>query len=136
MLSCSGEEKNSKNIKVLARVGERTLTEENAVLFGADRGVSGGERELSIENWISQSLLLSEAKKEGFESDLTLIKKRDTYYEQLIVSSFVESHISSRIKISKEDVRRYYKENKGSFIRSLDEVQIEQYIMKLSLIHI
>ena len=130
MLSCSGEEKNSKNIKVLARVGERTLTEENAVLFGADRGVSGDERELSIENWISQSLLLSEAKKEGFESDLTLIKKRDTYYEQLIVSSFVENHISSRIKISKEDVRRYYKENKGSFIRSLDEVQIEQYIMK------
>ena len=130
MFSCSGEEKNSKNIKVLARVGERTLTEENVVLLGADRGISRDERELSIENWISQSLLLSEAKKEGFESDLTLIKKRDTYYEQLIVSSFVESHISSRIKISREDVRHYYKKNRGSFIRNLDEVQIEQYIMK------
>ena len=94
-MSCSGEEKNSKNIKVLARVGEITLTEENVVLFGADRGVSGDERGLSIENWINQSLLLSEAKKEGFESDLTLIKKRDTYYEQLIISSFVETTGSS-----------------------------------------
>ena len=130
MLSCSGKEKDSKNIKILARVGESTLTEENDVLFGTGGNISGDEKMLSIEKWINKSLFLSEAKKEGFDSDLTLIRKRDTYYEQLVVSSFVENHISSRIKISKEDVRLYYKENKGGFIRNLDEVQVEQYIMK------
>jgi len=130
LLSCSDKDKDAKNIKVLARVGEKTLTEESVVLLDAGRAVSGDKIELSVENWINQSLLLSEAKKEGFESDLTLIKKRDSYYNQLIVSSFVENYISSRIRISKEDVRLYYKENKSSFIRNLDEVQIEQYIMK------
>ena len=130
LLSCSSKDKDAKNIKVLARVGEKTLTEESVVLLGAGRAVSEDKIELSIENWINQSLLLSEARKEGFENDLTLIKKRDSYYDQLIISSFVENHISSRIRISKEDVRLYYRENKGSFIRNLDEVQIEQYIMK------
>ena len=130
MLSCSGREENSKNIKVLARVGENTLTEKDIALFGASRDVSEDEKVLSVEKWINRSLLLSEAKKEGFDGDLTLIKKKDTYYEQLMVSSFVEDYISSRIRISKGDVRLYYKENKGGFIRNLDEVQIEQYIMK------
>jgi len=130
LLSCSGKENNAKNIKVLARVGEKTLTEESVVSFGASKVAPEQKTLVSIENWINQSLLLSEAKKEGFESDLTLIKKRDFYYDQLIVSSFIENHISSRVKVSKEDIRLYYKENKDGFIRSLDEVQIEQYIMK------
>ena len=65
-----------------------------------------------------------------FEKDIVLIKKKELYYNQLIISSFIEKHISSHINISKDDVRLYYKQNKSSFIRNQDEAQIEQYIME------
>lgn len=130
LLSCSGEKNNAENFNVYARVGEKILTDENFILQNTKTPYSKESRQRSVENWVSQSLLISEAEKEGFQRDLTLIKKRDAYYNQLIVSSFVESRVSSQINISKENVRAYYKKNKDDFVRKSDEVQIEQYIME------
>ena len=130
LFSCSKENNNSKDPRVYARVDNNALTDENLVLLGAGKPFSSDALQRSIENWIDQSLILSEAKKEGLDKDLALIKKRELYYNQLLVSSFVEKHVSSRINILKDDVRLYYKQNKKSFIRHQDEAQIEQYIME------
>jgi len=127
---CTSENKTVKDSRVYARVGNNTLTDENIVLFNTEKSLSNDALQRSIENWVDQSLILSEAKKEGFEKDLALIKKGELYYNQLIISSFIEKHISNRINILKDDVRLYYKQNKSSFIRNQDEAQIEQYIME------
>lgn len=127
---CSSENRATKDSRVYARVGNNTLTDENLVLFNTEKPFSNDALQRSIENWIDQSLILSEAKKEGFEKDIVLIKRKELYYNQLIISSFIEKHISSHINISKDDVRLYYKQNKSSFIRNQDEAQIEQYIME------
>jgi len=129
-LFCSRENRTAKDSRVYARVGNNTLTDENLVLLSAEKPFSNDALQHSIESWIDQSLILSEAKKEGFEKDLALIKKGELYYNQLIISSFIEKHVSSRINILKDDVRLYYKQNKSSFIRNQDEAQIEQYIME------
>ena len=128
--SCSNDNRTAKDLRVYARVGNNTLTDENLVLFNTEKSFSNDALQRSIENWVDQSLILSEAKKEGFEKDLALIKKGELYYNQLIISSFIEKHISNRINILKDDVRLYYKQNKSSFIRNQDEAQIEQYIME------
>ena len=128
--SCSNDNRTAKDLRVYARVGNNTLTDENLVLFNAGKSFSNDALQRSIERWIDQSLFLSEAKKEGFEKDVALIKKGELYYNQLIISSFVEKHVSARINILKDDVRLYYKQNKSSFIRNQDEAQIEQYIME------
>ena len=127
---CSSENRATKDSRVYARVGNNTLTDENLVLFNTEKPFSNDALQRSIENWIDQSLILSEAKKEGFEKDVVLIKKKELYYNQLIISSFIEKHMSSHINILKDDVRLYYKQNKSSFIRNQDEAQIEQYIME------
>ena len=129
-LFCSSENRTAKDSRVYARVGNNTLTDENLVLLNTEKPFSNDALQHSIENWINQSLILSEAKKEGFEKDIALIKKGELYYNQLIISSFIEKHVSSRINILKDDVRLYYKQNKSSFIRNQDEAQIEQYIME------
>ena len=129
-LFCSSENRTAKDSRVYARVGNNTLTDENLVLLNTEKPFSNDALQHSIESWINQSLILSEAKKEGFEKDIALIKKGELYYNQLIISSFIEKHVSSRINILKDDVRLYYKQNKSSFIRNQDEAQIEQYIME------
>ena len=114
---------------VYARVGPIELTQESLVLFNnktPDRKILNS----SIKNWINETVLFSEAMKRGFENDVVLQRKRDFYYRELIIASFVESVITSKVSISNDDVRLYYKKNKGEFVRALDEVRIEQYIVK------
>ena len=114
---------------VYARVGSVELTQEGLVLFN-NKTPDSRTLNSSIKNWIDETVLFSEAMKSGFENDVALQRKRDSYYRELIIASFVESVIASRVSVSNDDVRLYYKRNKGEFVRALDEVRIEQYIVK------
>ena len=114
---------------VYARVGPIELTQESLVFFN-NKTPDSRTLNSSIKNWINETVLFSEAMKSGFENDVVLQKKRDSYYRELIIASFVESVIASKVSVSNDDVRLYYKRNKGEFIRALDEVRIEQYIVK------
>ena len=114
---------------VYARVGPVELTQEDLVLFN-NKTPDSKTLNSSIKNWIDETVLFSEAMKSGFENDVVLQRKRDSYYKELIIASFVESVIASRVSVSNDDVRLYYKRNKGEFVRALDEVRVEQYIVK------
>jgi hypothetical protein len=130
ILSFSCYKDNGKEVKpgVYARVGSVELNKED--LFPFNQKTPDKETlNSAIKNWIDQTVLLSEAKKEGFENDVALLKKRDSYYKELVVASFVESFISSKVSVSKEDIRLYYKKNKGEFLRGFDEIKIEQYVL-------
>ena len=114
---------------VYARVGPIELTQEDLVLLDnktPDLKILNSE----IKSWINETVLFSEALKNGFKNDVVLEKKRDRYYRDLIIASFIESVIVSKVSVSSDDVRLYYKRNKGEFTRVLDEVRIEQYVVK------
>jgi len=114
---------------VYARVGPIELTQEDLVLLDnktPDLKILNSE----IKSWINETVLFSEALKNGFKNDVVLEKKRDRYYRDLIIASFIESVIASKVSVSSDDVRLYYKRNKGEFTRVLDEVRIEQYVVK------
>jgi len=114
LLSCSKNEDTDSG--TYARVGPVELKKE-------DGGPEG------VESWIDNTVLLLAAKNKGLEKDKELINKRDNYYNQLLVSSFVESEVSRRTEISNKDIRSYYEKNKDQFIRRQDEARIEQYFM-------
>ena len=130
ILSFSCYKDNGKEVKpgVYARVGPVELSKEDLFPFN-NKTPDKETLNSAIKNWIDQTVLLSEAKKEGFENDVALLRKRDSYYKDLIIASFVESFISSKVSVSKEDVRIYYKRNRGEFLRGFDEVKIEQYVV-------
>ena len=114
LLSCSKNEDSDSG--TYARVGPVELK----------KGDSGTG---TVEKWINNTVLLLAAKNKGLEKDMDLAKKRDRYYGQLLISSFVESEVSRKIEISNKDVRSYYEKNKDQFMRSQDEARIEQYVM-------
>ena len=130
ILSFSCYKDNGKEVKpgVYARVGSDELSKEDLFIYNK-RALDKGTLNSTIKSWIDQTVLLSEAKKRGFENDVALLRKRDSYYKELIVASFVESFISSKVSVSKEDIRLYYKKNKDEFRRGFDEVKIEQYVV-------
>ena len=129
IVSCYKDSNKKIADDVYARVGPIELTQEDLILFDnktPDLRTLNSE----IKNWIDETLLFSEAMNNGFENDVVLQRKRDSYYRELIITSFVESVIASKVSVSNDDVRLYYKRNKGEFARVLDEVRIEQYIVK------
>ena len=114
---------------IYARVGPVVLTQEDLVFFD-NKTPDLRTLNSKIENWIDETVLFSEAMKNGFENDVVLQRKRDSYYREIIIASFVESVIASKVSVSNDDVRLYYQRNKGEFARVLDEIKVEQYIVK------
>ena len=124
LLSCS--EKQDPGDVVYARVGTNTLTSNS---LSPDPKKSNSKTiPFFVENWIDQTVFLSAAKERGLEKDTTLIKKRDSYYEQLLISSFIESEATSKTQVSSKEVRDYYDKNRNHFIRGQEVVFVEQYI--------
>ena len=129
VVSCYKDSNKKVVDDVYARVGLIELTQKDLNLFN-NKTPDSRTLNSSIKNWIDETVLFSEAIKSGFENDVVLQRKRDSYYRELIIASFVESIIASKVSVSNDDVRLYYKRNKGEFVRALDEVRIEQYIVK------
>jgi len=129
IISCYKDNNEEVDDGVYARVGSIKLTQGDLVLFN-EKTPDLRTLNSSIKNWIDETVLFSEAIKNGFENDIALQRKRDSYYRELIITSFVESVIASKVSVSNDDVRLYYKRNRGEFTRVLDEVRIEQYIVK------
>ena len=129
VVSCYKDGNKEVDDDVYARVGPIELTKRDLVFFDK-KTPSSMTLNSSIKGWIDETVLFSEAMKNGFENDVVLQRKRDSYYRKLIITSFVESVVASKVSVSNDDVRLYYKRNKGEITRVLDEVRIEQYIVK------
>ena len=129
IVSCYKDSNKEVDDGVYARVGSIELTQRDLVLLN-EKTPDIRTLNNSIKNWIDETVLFSEAVKNGFENDVVLQRKRDSYYRELIITSFVESVIASKVIVSNDDIRLYYKKNRGEFARVLDEVRIEQYIVK------
>ena len=129
VVSCYKDSNKEVDDGVYARVGSIELAQGDPI-FSNKKTADLRTLNNSIKDWINETVLFSEAIKNGFENDIVLQRKRDSYYRELIITSFVESVIASKVSVSNDDVRLYYKRNRGEFTRVLDEVRIEQYIVK------
>ena len=110
----------------MVRVGKEVLT--NKKLQKLRDGVyKGANKSFIAQKWIEKQLLYNAAKNSGFLYDKKLMKKRDDYYKNLIISSFLESENNKNIKISKKEINKYYLKNKESFKRKDKEVLINHY---------
>ena len=114
---------------VLARINEKSLTLEDIDSIYSFSKVRDDELPFIIDSWINNNIVLEASKNMGLDKDLSLIKQRDSYFEKLLVSSFFETELSEKVKITNDDMRNYYKKNSKSFIRNSDGVYVEQYLV-------
>ncbi len=124
-ISCSSKEKTK--VPVVARVGDAFLRADDERLkksYSRETGV------LLVNKWVEQTILYNKAIEKNFNEDSSLLKKRDVFFKDLIVSSFLEQETASNIKITKDQIREYYINNKAEFQRNDDELYVEHYTTK------
>ena len=114
---------------VVARVNKKTLTKKQlSALAGST--MSDAQVLLSTTNrWVEKTLLYNAAVSSGLKKDSDIISKRDRFYEDLLISSFLDMQTKNKINITKKETVDYYTKNKKSFTRPDDEVLIKHFVL-------
>ena len=68
-----------------------------------------------------------EAEKAGLTKDVQLINKKNAFYRNLVISSYINTLAEKNILVTKEDIKAYYKKNREGFLRKDDEVYAAHY---------
>ena len=129
-VSCSTEERNIG--EVFARVGEKTLTKKEVVEMKKVGLVSEGSVSNLVNNWVEKTLLYEAAKNASLDKDEVLIKKREAFYKNLLISSFLDIKAKKEISVSKKEISNYYNKNKKSFTRNSDEILLKHFVLPTS----
>jgi len=116
-------------VDVYARVGETTLTKKEVLEMKKEGLVEQHSIRHLVESWVEKTLFYNEAININLDNDKTLLNKRDLFYRDLLISSFLDIKTRKEIKISRKDVSDYYKKNKGSFIRKQNEILLKHFVL-------
>jgi parvulin-like peptidyl-prolyl isomerase len=68
-----------------------------------------------LQNLIRRQLILQQKSVQDFKSDEDLIKKVKEYENGLIISHFLKEQVGSKLKVSDEELKKYYQENIREF---------------------
>ena len=131
-ISCETKKKDQSDI--LARVSGESLTFKKAQKLNLGKPLDKESIPRFVLNWINNTVLLKKGKELGLDKDSILLEKRNVFFNNLIISSFLNKHQFSKINVSNEEVLNYYKENKESFSRESEEVFLEHYFTKKSVL--
>jgi len=131
-LSCETKKKDQSDI--LARVSGESLTFKKAQKLNLGKPLDKESIPRFVSNWINNTVLLKKGKELGLDKDSILLEKRNVFFNNLIISSFLNKNQFSKINVSNEEVLNYYKENKESFSRASEEVFLEHYFTKKSVL--
>jgi len=123
--SCSTSNK-EKGV-VVARVGDSFLKANDDRL---KKSFSKEIRSFQIDRWVEDMVLYKAAIEKEYDKDSFIIDKRDLFFKNLIISSFLEQETAQNIIITKDSIREYYKKNKLEFKRTEDEVYVDHYKTK------
>ena len=80
-----------------------------------------------VLDWVDNTVLLKKGKELGLQNDSVLLRKRDVFFNNLIISSFWDQKQALKISVSRKEVLDYYNKNKESFYRETEEVFLEHY---------
>ncbi len=123
-LSCS-----KTNETPLARVGSSVLYEKDLINNHGNKIKTKEKAYDFIESWTTEKVLLQKAIDEGYLEDSHLKKERDSFYNNLIISSFLDNSLSVNVSISKEEILKYYNSSKGLFTRKEEEVFVHHFFL-------
>ena len=126
-VSCSTEKSAPED--VFARVGEKTLTKSDIVKM-KEGGVSHeGSLSNLVNLWVEKTLLYNAAINTNLDKDRLLQKKRDVFYRDLLITSFLDIKSKKEVNISKKEISSYYNDNKKSFTRNNDEILLKHFVL-------
>ena len=125
LFSCEAKKKDESD--VLARVSGKTLTIKKAQKLNPGKPLTKEAIPKTVSNWITNTVLLKKGIELDIHKDSLLLKKRDNFFNSLVISSFLDQSHHPKISVSNKEVLDYYNKNKESFSRETDEVFLEHY---------
>ncbi|HEB76595.1 MAG TPA: hypothetical protein ENJ04_09610 [Nitrospirae bacterium] len=115
--------------RVLAVVDGRRITEEDLryslqIAHRREDLSSAGELSLTgfVQKLIDDTLIIEEARRMGLDQDPRVRKSVDAFVLRESVVRLYAEEVSSRVSVSEEDLRRYYKKNYETFELGIIEV--------------
>ena len=126
-VSCSSEDVGDEH--VFARVGEKTLTKEGFKEMKNKGLVNEGSLSHLVNSWVEKTLLYEAAINSNLDQDNVLKKKRDVFYKNLLISSFLDIKSKKEISVSKKEISNYYNKNKKSFTRKNNEILLKHFVL-------
>ena len=91
LFSCSSSE--SSGGSVVARVNEKKLTKEQLATLTGSKVNDSKTLLLTTNRWVEKMLLYNAAVESGLKKDSEIISKRDRFYEDLLISSFLSGRL-------------------------------------------
>ena len=131
LFSCETKKKNVSD--VLARGSGKTLTVNKAQKLNPGKPLNKEAIPKIVSDWITNTVLLKKGIEMNIHKDSMLLKKRDLFFNKLVVSSFLDQSHHRKISVSNKEVLDYYNKNKESFSRETDEVFLEHYFTEKSI---
>ena len=125
LFSC--ETKKKDDSEVLARVSGKTLTLKKVQKLNPKKPLDKETIPKIVSDWITNTVLLKKGIEMDLHKDSLLLKKRDVFFNNLVISSFLDQNHQLKTYISNKEVLDYYNKNKESFSRETDEVFLEHY---------
>jgi hypothetical protein len=127
LFSCSSNE--GLEEEVFARVGDEVLIKKN-IIDKTGGGMVSSNSVLHFTNkWVKKTLLYEAALNANLDKDKLLIEKKEDFYKDLLISSFLELEAKKQINISKKEVSDYYRTHKKSFTRNEDEIRLKHFVL-------
>lgn len=126
--SCSSE--NKRGEEVVARVNEVVLTKEALSQLVGAAPVGRKTYVHAINRWVEKTLLYNAAIMEGLDKDRGLEEQKETFYKDLLVSSYINTKTESLGSPLKKEVSEYYINNKKNFSRKEEEIVVKHFVSK------
>lgn len=123
----SCEKKEVSSSLVLARVKEKELSIEQLEKELKPKQRSSNQIKSYINDWVNETLLFEEAKKADLHKDVFLIEMKNKYFKRLVSETFLETKTFLPDLISKDEITKYYEENKLSFSRLNEEALVYHF---------
>jgi hypothetical protein len=114
--------------EVLARVGNSVLTKEAVLIRVPEYRATDVENQ--VTQWVNTELLYLAGFGAGFNKDFTIINKVDDYRKKLIGQTYLDLTLQSRVRVSIEEIKSFYIEQKETFKRLKGEALIYSFIVE------
>tara|TARA_A100001011_G_C14320701_1_gene850497 strand:- start:1379 stop:2218 length:840 start_codon:yes stop_codon:yes gene_type:complete len=121
------EKNNSSSGLILARVKDKELSIEKLEKDLKPKQRSVNQIKNYINDWVNQTLLFEEAKKENLHNDIFLNEMKNKYFKRLVSETFLETKTFLPDLISQDEIKKYYEKHKLSFSRSNEEALVYHF---------
>lgn len=112
--------KPSAENKILATVGNKFITLNDfkhkiAKLPSYYKGMADKNKKTLFDDMIVESLLLEDAVRKGVDRDKEVQEIVKEAKKKVVIAKFVKTEVDDKIKVSEEEMRKYYEEHKDDF---------------------